>query len=621
VFINLSPPPAQDILRLFIDRLFASETCFEGLNYPYFLNLLYGPPTVIPKSGSPLEVRIAKDIVRFSPERRELYKGVKITDAGDRAEYMFEPVFTEVIVEEPVYGPPGEDGVAPITGYNRKTELKPTKLDFDEFVADMWMKGVRFGIAADAVRETIEQGKATRMDIALQMEPTDSKDAEVVEESDHLRQDNAPLILPNGKADLRRAKNRFPQVAKNAPLLRKVPRELGQPGYRVTGTVIEPRVPLDIDFEKLAGEGTRIDHTPKGELLVASMDGFLCLDEHTSEIWITSKIENKGGISAKSTGDIRLAVDDYMEHGEVQEGRVVEGKNMTFRADVFGTIISKDGHITLNSNLSGGSAISIGGDVTVKGRAFSATMEAWDGKITAEFAEGCTIIGKSVTIAHAVNCEIIARELQLGKSEGCAIAGKNIRISSSDARKDRETIITVLLPDFSGFDQQISKAKNSMAEIERNLHSKSRAMDIARTDPKLAKIFALGDKIRDGSVKLTEAQQAEWQRVVAQTAPVIRESATLVEKFQALEDEVERLSQARKASGAGESCEIKEVLGETLVRKSNSNLGIAVFRDLPAQELKTRLRHLGAPSERIFSDHKGTLNWKFQVPEHTATPA
>ena len=540
VFIKLSPPPAQDILRLFVDRLFSNEARFAGLDYASFISLLYDTDFAASRIGSAAELRVASNIVRFTPQRRALYKGVKIIDTGERAEYMFEPVFIEVVSGEPANAKPVDEckpadgGAAPVVEPARKVEMQPTKLDFDEFVADMWGKGVRFGIDADAVRKVIEQGTAIRMEIARKLDPTDSKDAEIVEESDTLRVDNAPLILPNGKTDLRRAKNRFPQVVKNAPLLRKIPRALGKPGYRVTGEVIEPRTPLDIDLSKLAGEGTRIDHTAKGELLVANMDGFLCLDENSSEIWVTAKIENRGGISAKSTGDINLAVDEYVEHGEVQEGRIVEGKHMTFRSDVFGSIMSKGGIIRFESNLSGGSAQSIGGDIVVKGRAFNARIEAWDGEITAAFAENCTIMGRSVSIERAVNCEIVAEELRLGMAEGCAIAGKKIRVTSSDVRKHQETVITVLLPDISALDQQIAQAKTNLVQVDNALQAKSREMAAAQSDPGFVKYLAIAAKIRDGSIKLSDEQQFEWQKIVRQFAPIMKGSDELNNKHQAL---------------------------------------------------------------------------------------
>ncbi len=621
VFIKLSPPPAQDILKLFVDRLFSNDARFAGLDYANFISLLYDTDFAASPLGRVAEIRIASNIVRFPPQRKELYKGVNIIGNGERAEYMFEPVSIEVITDEPVYGPPSDDGVTPVTGYRRKVEQQPTKLDFDEFVAEMWLKGVRSGIAADAVRDVIQRGMSIRMDIASKLDPTDSRDAEIKEESDSLRMDNAPMILPNGKADLRRARNRFPQVAKDTPLLRKIPRVPGKPGYLVTGEAIEPRIPADVDLEKLAGDGTRIDNTAKGELLVADMDGFLCFDENSSEISITTKIENKGGISAKSTGDISLDVDEYVEHGEVQEGRIVEGKHMTFCADVFGSVISKGGTIQLERNLSGGHAQSIGGDIIIKGRAINAKIEAWDSEVTAAFAESCTIIGKSVSIERAVNCEIIAGELHLGIAEGCAIAGRKIRINTSNVRKHQETIITVLLPDFSDLDQQITQAKTNLAQVDNAIQAKAREITAAQSDAAFVRYQAIAAKIRDGSIKLTEAQQFEWQKIVRQFAPIMKGSDELNNKQQALKNEIERLSQLRANCGGDECCEIKEVLGDTVVRKLSSSLGILAYRDLPGHELKEKLQHPGAPQERIFSKAHGSLEWCFQIPEHSAAPA
>jgi hypothetical protein len=35
---------------------------------------------------------------------------------------------------------------------------QPARLNFDEFVSDMWVKGIRFGIDAPAVRDVIGAG-------------------------------------------------------------------------------------------------------------------------------------------------------------------------------------------------------------------------------------------------------------------------------------------------------------------------------------------------------------------------------------------------------------------------------------------------------------------------------
>jgi uncharacterized protein (DUF342 family) len=618
VFINLSPPPPQDILQMFVDRLFGSEARFAGLDYAHFQDLLYGDDPAKLQQGGKTELKIADSIVRFLPQRVELYREPKIDISGNLAEYMFEPVFMDVVKEAPVYGEPDADGVRPVLEYRSSVENQPAQLDFDEFVAAMWLKGVRFGIDADAVREAIEKGKFTRLIFASQREPTESVDARIVEESDHLRQDNAPMILSDGRADLRRAKNRFPQVARNTPLLRKIPRELGKSGYRVTGATIEARIPLDIDFNKLSGEGTRIERSPGGELLVSSMDGFLILDEHTSEISITEKIENKSGISAKSTGDILLAVDHYVEHGEVQEGRIVEGKHMSFRSNVFGTVIAKDGDIEIGGNLSGGRAQCEGGDVSIKGRAINATLVAWDGKITAEFAEGSLIIGKNVTIAHAVNCEIVAEEVQLVKAEGCSIGSKNIRIGTATARKHQETVIAILLPDIAAIDRQISEARTSLAQIEQAIQAKNREMLATQSDPAFARYLAIADKVRAGTIQFTPEQQVGWQKAVNQFAPIVKGSENLMRKNLALGEAIARWTEERKTCGENLHCVIGTVSGETVVRKLASNLGMTFFRNLTEQQIRTELRQLGEARERIFSADHGAFEWTFKVPEPPA---
>jgi len=595
VFIKLSPPPAQDILQLFIDRLFSNETRFEDLDYTRFIDLLYGSDYLATAQSGVNEVRIASAIVRFPPHRMELYRRVKIRHQGEVAEYMFEPVFVD-------------------HEHGGNGDSQPTPLDFDEFVASVWVKGVRFGIDADAVRDAIKNLTTVRLDFAFQLLPTDSIDAKIVEESEYLRQDNAPLILPNGMVDLRRAKNRFPQISKNSPLLRKIPRELGKPGFKVTGTIFEPRIPVDIDLNQLAGEGTRIEQTPRGEVMLAGTDGFLCLDEKTSEIFISNKIENKGGISAKATGDLKLDVDEFTEHGEVQEGRVVEGKHMVFLSDVFGTIISQDGDIKLGKNLSGGRAQSIGGNILVKGKVINSTMEAMHGNIHLEFAEGSLIMAKKVFIGHAVNCEIVAMESQLGITEGCGIVGKNIQITISTARKHRESVIAVLLPDIAAFDRQITEAKHNLDQIETALQAKNREILATQTDPGFARYMTIAEKVRAGTIQFTNEQQEGWKKITEQFAPLVRGTDGLIKRHMALADSIKRWEQERASSGGRERCKIEAIQGDTVVRKIFSNQGMSMFTDLPETDVRAQLHHLGVAQDRIFSGEHGNLNWTFSVP-------
>src|SRR5512135_2986548 len=364
LYVDLSLFPVGGGFAEYIDRLFSAGQRFRNLDYSLFAGLLYDFDAILDAHGIGSKVKLAGDIVDFPPKRKALYKAVKVDGAATHAEYFFEPPTIEIVSEVPVYGEPGEDGVAPITGSTHKIEMQPTKLDLDEFIADMWLKGVRYGIEVEKVARAISSGETVRMDVAFMRASTSGRDAEVEEATSVLHRDNSPKILPNGQADLRKFQNRFPQIANGMRLLKKKKRVLGKPGYKVSGMLIEPPLPKDFDLLALAGEGTQVVNEGVNEFIVATRDGFLSLDVESNYIAVTEKIENKSGVSVKTTGDLDLAGNEFIEHGEVQEGRVVEGKNMTFRSDVYGKILSHGGLILLERNLSGGSAASLGGDVT-----------------------------------------------------------------------------------------------------------------------------------------------------------------------------------------------------------------------------------------------------------------
>jgi hypothetical protein len=369
-------------------------------------------------------------------------------------------------------------------------------------------------------------------------------------------------------------------------------------------------------LSQLAGAGTRIIQSPKGELLVSSIEGVLVIDKGTGVIAISTTIENQEGISAKTTGDISLTVEEYIEHGEVEEGCTVEGKHLVFLSDVFGTVISHGKDIELNSRLSGGHAKSIGGNISVKGKTLNATLEARDGSISIKFAEESLIVGKSVTIERAVNCEIIAEELQLDIAEGCAVAGKKLHIASSNAHNNRETVISILLPDIAGYDSQIDEARGNIVKIEQAIHDKNMEIAAHQTNPRFARYIVMAEKVHAGEIKFTPEQEAAWQKAVAEYAPILRGTDGLVKKCMELEEEIERLIHERATCGAGEYCKIEQVLGDTVIQKLHSNHGMSVLSDLPMHDLRVRLQQIGEEHDRIFWDDKGDFDWHFKIPRH-----
>ena len=622
VFINLPGLYSAGGFDIFVNRMFTGESRFLGLDYDAFLRLLYDAEWLAAMQSKCVEIKIAAGIVNFLPQRRTLYKSVKMLDGEKYAEYVFEPVTIEVTYEEPVYGEPGEDGVAPIIRQEIKTRQDPAKLDFDEFVADMWTKEVKYGIDAEAVRKAIADGATIRMTIASYLEPTMGRDAEIQEVCPGLHRDNSPKILWNGKADLRAFKNRFPQITKGGRLLKKIPRVLGKQGYKVTGEIIEPTIPKDLDLSAIASLGTAVVQEKDGEYIVATMDGFLTLDTKLNLISVTEKIETDAGISMRTTGDLTLGVDEFVEHGEVQEGRVVEGKHMTFTSDVFGDLVSLGGNIRVEGSLCSGRAESLGGNITL-GRSSRATIHAHEGEITAKYCESCTIVGNIVRIERAVNCEIIGNEIHIDAAEGCIIAGISIKILSAGESRKGETLITMLIPDLAEFDQRIEKLQSKIADNKAAIATKMREIESVRSEPEFAKYLALAERIKSGAIKLTTEQAGNWQKLVAKNANVAHKMKDLTDQINALErlskesgEELAYVTRDRDATGEGITCVIDKVVGQTIGQTMPSGNGIEIFSGMSGNNIKILLQRVDSQKRRIFAEDDGSINWAYKEPKN-----
>lgn len=617
VFVHTGRLPLDGSFRNFVERVFLNNMRFSGLDYAVMLRLSY---EIESTAGQQTEIRLADDIVPFPEKRKDLYKEVRLMDRGARAEYMFEPVYLEVNYQEPVYGEADDSGIAPIIEYRQKTKLQPTSLDVDEFIADMWQKGVRFGIDVDAVKSAIASGQTARVVAAREREPIPGKDAELQEACEGLHRDDSPLIKASGKADLRRFKNRFPQIAKGQRMMKKIPRQLGVPGFLVTGEMVDPDLPKDIDLNQLAGPGTRIEGTKEGDFIVAISDGFLSIDMDSNQISVTEKIENKGGVSAKTTGDLTLTVEDFVERGEVQEGRVVEGKHMTFHAAVYGTLLSSGGNIVLEDNLAGGCARSPGGSITVKRRASNATLEAWDGSVDVSYAENCLIIGREVTIEHAINCDILAEKIQADLLEGCSVTGLEIEVSNSDARKDIETLVTMLVPDPAALEKQTAVLRKTVTELQQTIAAKNQEMEKIRADQGFAKFLSIRSMVRDGKIQLSPEQQLNFRDMINRYTPAMRtmekfstEKQELMQKLEKPQAMLNELEHEHASSAAGRKCSIAEVAGETYVQQFATNLGVQHFADMPAKDLRTALRQHAPAPQRIFGAGHGSVNWSYKA--------
>jgi hypothetical protein len=400
--------PAQGIaLATAVDGIFRAGNLLAGLDYAIFLRALFGygaasgPVAAAAADAGGVDgmLRIAAAIEPFDPARRALYRSVRITSG--RAEYHFEPVW----LADPL---------------DPEAEGTPTRLEVDEFVADTWLKGIRFGIELDAVRAAIAATRADRIIVARRLDPVPGEDARIVEVSDDIHRSNAPRQLADGRLDLHSFQNRFPQIQPGVRLLRKIPASPGSTGYEISGARLASTPGRDADLAPYAGPGTQVERVREGEFLVSQRAGFLSVDPKTSRISIQDKIVSHDGVSARTTGNLQLS-GDYEEFGEVQENRVIEGEGITVHGNVYGRLASRGGAILLHANLVGGSAHNKRGDIRVRGVASRALIQAPDGAVVLARAESCTVAGTRIVIAHAVNCEIIGDEVTIELAEGAQV--------------------------------------------------------------------------------------------------------------------------------------------------------------------------------------------------------
>ena len=612
ISINASRLSSPSELPAYVDELFQNGWRFQGLDYALFHRLIYYPPAT-PEAN---EWRmLARDIVQFPKSRRELYKLVKLLDHKMAAEYHFEPAFLEVPFQIPVYGDLDQSGNQPITGYIKRTRYQSTTLDVDEFITAMWEKNVRFGLKIFEIESAISAKTIMRVQIAKGIPPAPGIDAKILEVYANLHRDDSPLIR-NGKADFRRFKNRFPQILEGTKILKKIPIAFGRPGYSVTGEICDPPLPRDINLESLAGPGTTIVTWQGEEYIAAKIDGFLFLDQKLNKISVCERLDDKGGVSIKSTGDLSLVVDEFVEHGEVQEGRLIEGMNMHFTSSVYGSLISAGGNISLDENLSFGDATSWGGKITVRKRAIHSTIEANGGSIELAYAEHCLIVGEHVTVVEAINCDILAQTLEAGSLNGCGVAARSIQIGSSNSIKDNLTIISVLHPDLAKFNKRSSPISKEIERIEKDISVTDNKILNIKSEPALSKYLATLGALKARSGKTSGDEEKQIRQMQMHHLATLKALEVLLARRKELQSslseqkqEMQRIENERHSLVASCRCKISRVSGETLVKHLGHGVSYEHLSQLTKTELKRLLRSHSGGFAKIFSGSQGSLDW------------
>ena len=574
-----------------IDGIYRAGELLAGLDYPVFLQALFrhGPARAPGADGM---LRIGAAIRPFDPARRALYRPLKI--GAGRAEYYFEPVWLDA----------PQDPSVPDA---------PARLDPDEFIADLWLKGIRFGIDLGAVRTAMAATRADRVTVARRLEPVAGEDARIVEVSDDIHRSNAPRQLANGRLDLHSFQNRFPQIRPGVRLLQKIPASAGSTGYEMSGAPIAPAPGRDTDLAPYAGAGTKIERNRDGEFLVSQRAGFLAVDAKSSRIAIEDKIVSRDGVSARTTGNLQLT-GDYEEFGDVQEKRVIEGTSITVHGDVYGELVSRGGTVRLRANLVGGRATNKAGDIVVDGVASSAQIGTLAGTVTLQRAENCVISATRVRIEHAVNCEIIADELHLGRAEGCALAARNIRIDATAPWRDSEMLVYAMAADCGRIDEVLGQVRARLAQIAGVVHHHKTELAHLCARPEVRKYLEIAGKVRSGEMSLSPAQNAQFRQMGQVVAPDLQKIGEVSNARKAAEAEqtegqalLGRFEAQRAERAAFTRVHIGHLAGDTQVRMLPYDPDGACFYHLAPREIKLRLR--GAEGTRLHAGAGSGYQW------------
>jgi len=599
--VHADPAVLGTTLIAAVDSLYRSGKFLVGLDYPRFTRALFGHGPALPAAPGEegATVRIAADIRPFDPARRALYRALKI--GAGRAEYFFEPVW----LADPL--DPDGPGV-------------PARLDADEFVADAWLKGVRCGIEIDTVRAAIASNRAERLMVARRLDPVPGQDARIVEVSDDLHRNDAPRQLANGRLDLGSFQNRFPQIRQGVRLLQKVAATDGEQGFEMSGAPLPPTPGRDADLASYGGPGTRVERCKdargggSSDYLVALRAGFLAVDAKSSRISIEDRIVSHDGVSARTTGNLRLS-GDYEEFGEVQEQRLIEGESITVHGDVFGRLASRGGAILLHANLIGGSARNERGDIRVHGVASGALLQAFAGAVVLERAENCVVAGARVSIAHAVNCEIIGDEVTIGQAEGSVVAGRRVAIGSAMPRRQSEMRVCVLRPQGPDVEVLMAALDQRVAQFgELALRHKAQ-MTRLTAQPEVRRYLLLASKVRKNEISLSPEQAQQFRRMAQDVAPALKEIAAASAKVRAAEAEQQAgaqmlagLDAQRRDAALVSTAELGQVRGETQVRLLAFDPAAGNPWLLAPRAVKARLRG-PQPGALLFAGAAGGFAW------------
>lgn len=628
---------SPEAFREFVQQTFGQDFYFRRLDFRLFATLLYEPEKVARlaeatrASGRAPSVRFAQEIARFPQKRKPLYRNVMVSPKYSDAKYLFEPLCLELTILS------ADDQGEPV----ERTITEKAFLNFDELVAHLWNRGVRYGILEDEVRALIaaESPKPQWTTVARQLDPVPGHDAELEEVCDKLHRDKTPKIGATGRADLRQFKNTFPQIQAGVRLIRKIPKVMGVKGRDIAGRTLLPPEPKDIDLNRLAGDGVACEKIGKDEYLTSAIAGFLNIDAKSQQLSMTERLISREDISVKTTGSLEIEGKQFETRGSVEKGCSVAGSSIHVRGNVFGTVLSRGGIVKIGGNVMNGEVRNADGSIEVKGFASNAHLESRHGTVELHLAENAFIVARKLILGEARNCTILADEAEIANVHNCVVAGKRIEVGNAGIKQGfssrSENVFILEVPDPASFADKPAATNGKTDSAEQTLAAKKLELDKKRAryaqlleSAGVRLYLELAKKLQLAREKNQAPDLEQLQtlnRLRSQLAPDLAEMSEVSKTTKTLGAEIETLEKeigaqksqtarvsAREAESPQEvAIDIKMVTGETVVRKRRLGPGIPSLWDIRAQAaLLKEMDSLGEVQDRIRSAGSGSIRWR-----------
>ncbi len=143
-------------------------------------------------------------------------------------------------------------------------------------------------------------------------------------------------------------------------------------------------------------------------------------------------------------------------------------------------------------------------------------------------------------------------------------------------------------------------------------------MDTLTNLPDVRSYLMLATRIRKKELTLTPEQEPQFQKMAIAVGPALKAISKIslnlkqmeTAKESALSLVAEVLAQ-KSATAAGASVSITQVAGDVVVATMKFHPDGRSTYDLPAKDIKARVRNSGNAGDRIFAGSRGSVAWNF----------